>query len=1566
MRKGSEEMQKVLKRVIAIVMVAIFCMSAGVLNVLAEELTKPTLQVENVSAMPGSTIKVKIDLKNNPGLASLKFNVSYDDVLTLTNVEFNSEYGSYVTAPTPYKNPQTISMISPLANVNASGIFCTLTFAVSDTAEDNYDAAIRITYDQDDIFNSDYDNVDIAVVNGTVRVCSGIAGDINGDKKVNNKDAMLLFQYVAGWDVEVDLGAVDCNGDGSVNTKDAITLFRYCAGWPDIVIVYPGVLCTHELTAVARKEATCEEDGNIEYWHCSKCGKYFSNENATNTVAFANTVIPAKGHTVVIDPAVPATETSTGLTEGSHCSVCEKILVKQEVIPMLEPERYTITYNISNGDTYIASQEIENNNPNFYTAKGLTLKNISCPGYNFLGWYDLPSGSNAENIKSIAPGTTGEIELYAHWEKIPYTIKFKSELVNADKITYTVDEGAVLPTLKLDGYVFVGWSNDEGKVVTSVKEGTIGNKTYSANWLSERNKAWTKSKLDKPIIIEDESTSNILFTYEIGRIENVPLYTIEDFGYINSEGVSRTISKEYTVKTEKTLMDQYSNNVANMTTNSSQWALSNNWSDSVSVSESYLKENNMSETDAKTLCKTEDNNWLVSSGSSGSTTTTRYDSTQGYDLKTATGNTKTYDTEDSSSSKTHKQSADLTLAAKEYAEISGGAEGDVGVAKGHIEGKAGVEFNQELSVGYEGSRNKSTATKTGTETDEGNNNQTGTIRHTGTDTVSTGSWNSSKSYGGSKSVSESNSVSKTLSERIASEYGYGTSYIKGGGETSTQGTSTSSSDSKTYSSSVTYSTEETAKETITYSTSNTKTGYHRIIKAGTAHVFAIVGYDIKNSAYYVTTYTVMDDETHNFEDYSYTSAMYDDNQTGVISFEIPYEVKEYVLSRVGETDGLEFNSAGTVTGYSGTEKTIVIPEYHVVDNRDSTKTVIKVTDVSPNAFRGNANITGIELSEYVTEIPQNAFEGCSSLSLVNMPSVSSIEDEAFKNCPQIDCSFLSEKITHLGKNVFENMECVVAYAANSDVIKGAISSGARNIGIFVSDSCDDLDGKDLKINSSTNTFVLNGRGKKISNLTIISDSDWTIINNISLSSSKTTPLKISSKNVLLGQVDINSPCVTLMLTNNECNVELYGESKITSSMGRAILCRNADIKKTDAATVNGVYCELIVNGDILICGEMSGMSLVNLNGEIVPISEEEYQKHLKGISNISFDANGGTVDLNEMTVYYGQKFGEMPTPIREGYIFDGWYTSSSEGDVITSDTVVDFCANTTLYAHWSANEYTATWKNGTGYTIVVNRTSSPNKGATTGVINSGAKVYYGDVLTVTYTKADYYKLTSTGKTSITVNRDITASDIYATAVQNDPSGWVLASNAPSGAQIVNSKWTYTLRNYTSSGSSSLSGWTKYNTARTSWGSWSGWSTSNPSNGVRDVESRSVYDHTEYHYYRWTNGKGYIYSYKYNSNFWLEEKWFTYELPVYNNGSQGSSIRVDGSGGSNRWVKADYEGNRDVDKTFTRSVNRTEWRYRDPVYTYYYYQDVSKETTSGDPTGQSNVSNVVKYVQYRAK
>ncbi len=73
------------------------------------------------------------------------------------------------------------------------------------------------------------------------------------------------------------------------------------------------------------KNPTCTEKGQ-KGKICKKCGKITE-----------KTDIPETGHTPVTDPAVAPTETTDGLTEGSHCSVCGVVLQAQEVIPMLDP-----------------------------------------------------------------------------------------------------------------------------------------------------------------------------------------------------------------------------------------------------------------------------------------------------------------------------------------------------------------------------------------------------------------------------------------------------------------------------------------------------------------------------------------------------------------------------------------------------------------------------------------------------------------------------------------------------------------------------------------------------------------------------------------------------------------------------------------------------------------------------------------------------------------------------------------------------------------------------------------------------------------------------------------------------------------------------------------------------------------------------------------------------------------------------------------------------------------------------------------------------------------------------
>lgn len=68
---------------------------------------------------------------------------------------------------------------------------------------------------------------------------------------------------------------------------------------------------------------------------------------------------------------------------------------------------------------------------------------------------------------------------------------------------------------------------------------------------------------------------------------------------------------------------------------------------------------------------------------------------------------------------------------------------------------------------------------------------------------------------------------------------------------------------------------------------------------------------------------------------------------------------------------------------------------------------------------------------------------------------------------------------------------------------------------------------------------------------------------------------------------------------------------------------------------------------------------------------------------VSFNANGGSCSSSSKTVSYGGTYGELPTPTKTGYVFDGWYTSSTGGTRITNSTTVNTLSNQILYAHWS-------------------------------------------------------------------------------------------------------------------------------------------------------------------------------------------------------------------------------------------------------------------------------------------
>ena len=80
----------------------------------------------------------------------------------------------------------------------------------------------------------------------------------------------------------------------------------------------------HDLTKMEGKEPTCTAAGNIEYWYCEECGKYFADKDATTELSEKDTILPMKEHEweteYTVDKEATATEDGS---KSIHCKNCD-------------------------------------------------------------------------------------------------------------------------------------------------------------------------------------------------------------------------------------------------------------------------------------------------------------------------------------------------------------------------------------------------------------------------------------------------------------------------------------------------------------------------------------------------------------------------------------------------------------------------------------------------------------------------------------------------------------------------------------------------------------------------------------------------------------------------------------------------------------------------------------------------------------------------------------------------------------------------------------------------------------------------------------------------------------------------------------------------------------------------------------------------------------------------------------------------------------------------------------------------------------------------------------------
>ena len=299
-----ERLKRQLSLFTAIAMMLVSVFSA--MPVMAEGV--PTFAVSSATANPGDTVDITINIENNPGITSAAMDVKFPDELTLTGVtlERNTYTGPFNGPQSfPVKNSARLNWANGLADTDTSGLFATLTFAVSDTAaEGTY--AITVTYDPDDVFNVAEDNIDFHVSNGSITIGHKLT-------KVDAKDATCAEPGNSAYWICSNCGKFFADEAGKTEIEEN--------SWV--------ISAAHTLIKTDAKAATCTEVGNSAYWTCSTCGKYFSDEAGKNEIAKDSWVIPA-GHNLTKTDAKAATCTEDGNNAYYTCSACGKIFKDAE------------------------------------------------------------------------------------------------------------------------------------------------------------------------------------------------------------------------------------------------------------------------------------------------------------------------------------------------------------------------------------------------------------------------------------------------------------------------------------------------------------------------------------------------------------------------------------------------------------------------------------------------------------------------------------------------------------------------------------------------------------------------------------------------------------------------------------------------------------------------------------------------------------------------------------------------------------------------------------------------------------------------------------------------------------------------------------------------------------------------------------------------------------------------------------------------------------------------------------------------------------------------------------
>ena len=274
-----------MKKKILLLILSVVCLTAFLFGMLAVQAAEPetaTIRVESATARVGATVSVNVFVSNNPGIASMGLDVSFDEGLTLVSAKKGEALADLMfTPPAQLKNGgRTIEPCrfawAGSDNADEDGVLLTLTFEVDAYITSEKTCNINIVCDG--AYNKDRNLVNIGQATGTIDVITYIPGDVDGNGIINMLDVLMLCQYYVdgckydpnGYAVTINENAGDVDGNGVLNMLDVLMLCQYyvdgCKYDPNgyAVELLPGNMKAHSsqgLEFTSNGDGTCYVSG---------------------------------------------------------------------------------------------------------------------------------------------------------------------------------------------------------------------------------------------------------------------------------------------------------------------------------------------------------------------------------------------------------------------------------------------------------------------------------------------------------------------------------------------------------------------------------------------------------------------------------------------------------------------------------------------------------------------------------------------------------------------------------------------------------------------------------------------------------------------------------------------------------------------------------------------------------------------------------------------------------------------------------------------------------------------------------------------------------------------------------------------------------------------------------------------------------------------------------------------------------------------------------------------------------------------------------------------------------